>query len=318
MQGEAQAIILVKANKLRLQPAAYNADRSCDLLVKTIASTITPGVDRLLLTNKPIASKLLAYPIMPGSETIGQVVRTGPGVVDLKEGEFVYVSKGDRWVGVEPYYGCHAEMIPTSRENVLPLNRPPIHRDLLTGLLGYVVSAMEKVRLDPCMRVLILGLGSVGLMVSEYLHHRGIRNVDALETFPLRGQLSHARNIGIEIDDFTADFNDSYDLVIEATGRILMVEKSVRLLKPRATVLLMGNYDVLGYDYRLMQHKEPVLVCSNITAPGHLREASALLELDALDTEKFFTNVFAVRQFELAYRAALDSKEAIKTVISWI
>ncbi|NTV01218.1 MAG: zinc-binding alcohol dehydrogenase [Chlorobiaceae bacterium] len=318
MQGEAQALILLKANKLKLQSVRYDASQPGGVLVRTIASTITPGVDRLLLTSKPISHKVLSFPVMLGSESIGQVMEVGPGVTDLQPGDFVYASKGDRWLGVDPYYGCHAEVVPTSRENLLPLGRQPIHRDLLTGLVAYVISALEKVRLDPSMRVLLLGLGSVGLMVSEFLHQQGIVHVDALETFPLRGQLSHAENIAIDIVDFTADFNDSYDLVIETTGRILMVEKSIRLMKPRATTLLMGSYEVLGYDYRLIQHKEPVIVCSSVTAHRHLEEASRMLDEGQLDTGKFFTNVFPVSQYELAYRIALDSKEAIKTVISWI
>ena len=318
MQGEAQALILLKANKLKLQSVKFNADRPDDVLVRTIASTITPGIDRLLLTNKPISNKVLSFPVMLGSETIGQVMEVGPGVTDLKAGDFVYAFKGDRWVGVDPYYGCHAEVVPTSRENLLPLGRQPIHRDLLTGLVAYVISALEKVELDPSMRVLLLGLGSVGLMVSELLHLSGITRVDALENFPLRGQLSHAENIAIDIVDFTSEFNDSYDLVIETTGCILMIEKSIRLMKPRAKALLMGSYEVLGYDYRLIQHKEPVIISSSVTTFRHLEEASRLLDEETIDTEKFFTNVFPVSQYELAYRIALDSKEAIKTVISWI
>lgn len=318
MKGEAKAIVLPKASKLKLQNVQYHANDPGDVLVKTIASTITPGLDRLLLTNKPVSHKVLGYPVIPGSESIGQVVEAGPSARGLQPGDFVYVFRGDRWTGVESYYGCHGEIIPTSSENVLPLGRQPIHRDLLTGLLGYVISAIEKVEINPSMQVLVLGLGSVGLMVSEYLLRRGCVHVDAVETFGIRGQLSHAEHIALEIGDFTGEFNDRYDLVIETTGRILMVEKAVRLMKPQARVLLMGNYEVMAYDYRLIQHKEPAIICSSITSSSHLKEALRLLDTEELDTEKFFTNVFPVAQYELAYRIALDSKEAIKTVISWV
>lgn len=318
MQGQAEAIILPKANKLKLGTVSYVADRPEDILVKTIATTITPGLDRLLLTNKPVSHKVLNYPIILGSEMIGQVMETGKGAGSLKPGDFVFTFKGDRWTGTAPYYGCHAEVVPTSRGNVLPLGRSPIHRDLLTGLLGYVISAIEKADLDSSSRVLILGLGSVGLMAAEYLRFKGISSIDALENFGIRGQLSCAKNIAMQINDFTSDFDDTYDLVLETTGRILLVEKAVRLLKPRGTVLLMGNYEVLAYDYRLIQHKEPVLVCSNITNYEDLLSSQKLLESETIESEKFFTNVFALNQFELAYRVALDSKEAIKTVISWI
>lgn len=318
MQGESKAIVIQKANKLKFMSASYHADRPDDLLVRSIASTITPGLDRLLLTNKPVSSKVLSYPLMPGSEMIGQIVAAGPAVTDLAVGEFVYVFKGDRWSGIDASYGCHAETVPTSRSNVIPLGRQPMHRDLLIGLAAYIISAMEKTHVDPSMRILLLGLGSVGLMVSEYLFRKGIRHVDALENFPVRGQLSHAENIAIDIVDFSADFNDRYDLLIETTGRILMVEKAIRLLKHRARILLMGSYDVLGYDYRLIQHKEPAIICSNVTHSNHFQSAAQLLEDEVLECEKFFTNVFPVSQYDLAYRVALDSKEAIKTVISWI
>ena len=318
MRGEAQAIVLQKANKLKLQNATYHAGNPGDVLVKTIASTITPGFDRLLLTNKPVSNRVFHYPIMPGSESIGQVMATGSGVDDLLPGDFVYVFKGDRWSGVEPYFGCHAEIIPTSRHNLFPLCRPPIHRDLLTGLLAYVISAVEKVPLHAASRILILGLGSVGLMVSEFLYTLGFKNVDAVETFSIRGQLSHAEHIAIDINDFTADFNDSYDLIFETTGRILLIEKAVRLMKEQAKIVLMGNYEIMAYDYRLIQHKEPAIISSGQTNLCHIQQAYSVLNDDMLDSEKFFTNVFPVSQFELAYRMALDSKESIKTVLSWV
>jgi len=318
MQGEALAIVLQKANKLKLQPAVYHADKPYDVLVKTIASTITPGFDRLLLTNKPVSNKVFHYPIMPGSESIGQVIATGSGVDDLLPGDFVYAFKGNRWTGIEPYFGCHAEIIPTSRHNLFPLCRQPIHRDLLIGLLAYVISAVEKVPLHASSRILILGLGSVGLMVSEYLHSLGLNNFDAVETFSIRGQLSHAEHIAIDLNDFTSDFNDSFDLIFETTGRILLIEKAVRLMKEQATIVLMGNYEIMAFDYRLIQHKEPAIISSCITTNAHIQQAYAALNGEMLDSEKFFTNVFPVSQFELAYRMALDSKESIKTVLSWV
>ncbi|WP_287221860.1 zinc-binding alcohol dehydrogenase [Prosthecochloris sp.] len=318
MQGQAKSIVLIKANKLRLVDTAYLADQDNDVLVKTIATTITPGLDRLLLTNKPVSHRVINYPIMLGSEMIGQVLETGPGVTSVSPGDFVYTFKGDRWKDIEPYYGCHAEIVATSESNILPLGRAPIHRDLLIGLLGYIVSAIEKARLEPSSRVLILGLGSVGLMAAEYLNSIGITNIDALENFGIRAQIGNVHNIGMEMTDFNESFNDRYDLIIETTGRILLIEKAIRMLKHGRQILLMGNYEVLAYDYRLLQHKEPVLICSSITEYHHIQKARELLEHPDIDSEKFFTNVFPVDRFELAYRVALDSKEAIKTVISWV
>uniref|UniRef100_Q3AQH2 Chlorobiumquinone synthase BchC related protein n=1 Tax=Chlorobium chlorochromatii (strain CaD3) TaxID=340177 RepID=Q3AQH2_CHLCH len=314
----AQAIVLQKASKLKMVTASFEVPTVNGLLVQTIASTITPGYDRLLITNKPVTNKVFKYPIMPGSEAIGQVLEVGSGVSDIAVGDFVFVFAAQGWQGIEAYAGCHANIIPTTRDGVLPLGRLPIHRDLLTGLLAYAMSGIEKIPLNPSQRVLVLGLGSVGLMVTEYLHHLGYQHVDGVETFGLRGQLSRAENIALDIADFTEAFNNCYDIVVETTGRILMLEKAIRLMKPHAKVLLMGNYEVMACDYRLIQHKEPHLISSNITTMEHHRKASELLESGLLDTEKFFTGVYPVEQFELAYRHALDDKPSIKTVLTWL
>ncbi|ABB23785.1 zinc-dependent alcohol dehydrogenase [Pelodictyon luteolum] len=318
MQGTAKALVLQKANKLKLQHTAYDASGPRDVMVKTIASTITPGLDRLLLTNKPVSSRVLNYPLLPGSEAIGQVLSVGAEVSDLHPGDFVYAFKGDRWTGVEPYYGCHAEVIPTARENLLPLGRAPIHRDLLTGLLAYAISGIDKAGVSADSRVLVLGLGSVGLMVVEYLHRLGVTSIDAVETFAVRGQLSHAEHIALDIGDFTGEFNGKYDLVVETTGRILLVEKAARLMQQQAKILLMGSYEVMAYDYRLLQHKEPVIICSSITTLEQMERAVRELEAGTIDSEKFFTNIFPVAEYERAYRTALDSKESIKTVLVWL
>ena len=97
-----------------------------------------------------------------------------------------------------------------------------------------------------------------------------------------------------------------------------MVEKATRLLKSQAIFLLMGNYEIMACDYRLIQHKEPVIISSSMTTLPDLKEAVSLLESGRLETEKFFTGVFPVAQYELAYRRALDGKESIKTVLSWV
>jgi len=80
----------------------------------------------------------------------------------------------------------------------------------------------------------------------------------------------------------------------------------------------MGNYEIMAYDYRLIQQKEPVIISSSIANICHIQEAYTILNNEMLDSEKFFTNVFPVSQYELAYRMALDSKESIKTVLSWV
>lgn len=317
MQNKATAIVYPKANKVAMMEVEHAPIGPSDVLVKTIVTSVTPGLERMQITGKSVTRKVIKFPVLPGSEMIGEVIGVGEFVRGIEPGEFVYVSKGDKWLNVDSLFGCHADRVLTDFHNVLPLGITPLNRSLLIGLLGYVISGIKKINLQETKHILVLGLGSVGMMVVEYLRYKGFDNVDAMETFSLRAKISSAQNIALHIEDFTEDFHDRYDVIIEATGRLLLIEQSIPLLKPQGKVLLLGNYEVTKYDYRLIQDKEPVLVSSSITKDEDMIQAKRILSDENFPADKFITHVFPSHDYNRGLEVALNAPDAIKTVFTW-
>ncbi|MBC8043597.1 MAG: zinc-binding alcohol dehydrogenase [Rhizobacter sp.] len=317
MFEKAKALVYLKANKLDLRDVEQLPMASGDVLVRTIATTITPGIERLQFTGKSVTRKEINFPIVSGSELVGEVLSVGAEVGTVQAGDYVFVSRADKWFDAESLFGCQAEKVLTGGGNVLRLSRAPNDVDLLTGLLAYCLAAARKVDLSQVERVLVLGLGSVGLMLAEVLRYKGVATIDAAEKFLVRGKLAAARDIAFDIEDFTSDYFDRYDLIIEATGRIGILEQATKFLKPQGRFLLLGNYEEMLYDYRLVQDKEPVMISSAHSTAADLQEAAYLISIEELPLKKFITHHFPIGDFKRAYDTALNAADAVKTVLMW-
>jgi 2-desacetyl-2-hydroxyethyl bacteriochlorophyllide A dehydrogenase len=317
MQNKATAIVYPKANKVALMEVEHQPMGPSDVLVKTIVTSVMPGLERMQITGKSVTRKVIKFPVLPGSEMVGEVIGMGEFVRGIEVGEFVYVNRSDKWLNVDSLFGCQAERVLTDFHNVLPLGTTPLNRSLLIGLLGYVISGIKKINLQEAENILVLGLGSVGLMVVEYLRYKGFHNVDGLETFSIRAKISSAQNIALHIEDFTKDFHDRYDVIIEATGRLLLIEQAVSLLKPQGKFLLLGNYEVTKYDYRLIQDKEPALISSAIVSDEDMIQAKRILSDENFPADKFITHVFPSHDYNRGLETALNASDAIKTVLTW-
>lgn len=317
MTRKPKGIIYPKANRINFVELTPSPLGASDVRVRTLATSITPGVERFLLTGKSITSRELKFPVLSGSELVGEVVEIGSNVIDVEVGDYVFAHRAENWLELTPLFGCQAESVVANQASVIPIRRKPEEKDILIGLVAYAICAVKKLNLEAIERALILGLGSVGLMLAEYLAYKDFTAVDACEKYQTRGMLAAAKDIAFDIRDFTSDYDERYDVIVETTGRLLMLEQAIKLLKPRGTFLLVGNYDEMKLDYRLIQDKEPVFVTSIRPSDDDYFEAKYLLSEDALPAEKFLTHRFPVADYERAYDVALNRADAIKTVLAW-
>ncbi len=311
------AIVYTKPNKLEFLPVTSAPLSEHDVRIRTIATSISAGVERFLLTGKSITRKELKFPVVPGSECIGEVIEVGSSVTSVELGEYVYAWKSERWENIRSVFGCQAESAIVSEGDFLPLRRAPEESDVLIGLLADALSAVNKLDLERTERILILGLGALGLTIAEVLHSRAFKAVDACEMFIQRGDLATVRDIALDLSDFTADYHHRYDVIIESTGRLLLLEPALRLLKPQGKFLLTGTYDIMKIDYRLLQDKEPQLIFSAVSQYDDKLTAKTLLETHAVNITRFLTHRFPIGQYEVGYDVALNRPECIKTSLLW-
>jgi 2-desacetyl-2-hydroxyethyl bacteriochlorophyllide A dehydrogenase len=317
MFTSSKALLYPKINKLEFGEAALLPLGETDVAIRTIATSVTPGIERLQLTGKSITRREIKFPMISGSELLGEIVGKGAAVERLKIGDYVFAWHCDKWESALSLFGCQAERIITGEQYVVSVNRLPQEDDILTGLLAYALSAVNKIYPDFTQRILILGLGTVGITLAECLRYKGFMNVDACETFETRARFATVRDIAFNINDFTIDYTEAYDIIIETTGRLLLLEGAINLLRKQGTFLICGSYDTMNLDYRFIQSKEPLFISSAVVTDEHLQESRLLLDSEQLDMQKIITHRFPITDYDKAFDVALSSSDALKTILTW-
>ncbi|MDX2129107.1 MAG: alcohol dehydrogenase catalytic domain-containing protein [Chloroherpetonaceae bacterium] len=317
-----KAILYPKLSRIILEELELVPLGKNHIRVRTIATSAAPGVERLLLTGKSITRKEFRFPVVTGSELIGEIIECGEDVNEFQNGDYVFLwktegYKNSKFPVITPIFGCQCAEVIASTQNVVKLLRTPKPEDILIGLLAFAISASEIIPHTAEQEILILGLGSVGLMMTDYLNHLNLKKIDAAEKFINRGSLSKARQIALDLTDFPESYFGKYDLIIEASGRLLLVEESMKYLKTRGKVLLLGNYDIMKLDYRLMQEKEPSLILTHIPSKHHYELASTLIGEGIISVERFMTSVLSAYDPENSLEIALNRHTEIKTLITW-
>ncbi len=172
----------------------------------------------------------IKYPIIPGSDGVGEIVSAGDGVRGARPGDSVIINPslawgsdptvaGPRWriLGL-PDNGTFAELVVVPAENVLP--RPAGLSDEeaaslpLAGLTAYR-AVMTRGRVRPGETVLVLGIGGgVATLAFLIAKHAGAR---VLVTSGSDAKLERARALGADAG-FNYKTADWVKAVKEATG----------------------------------------------------------------------------------------------------
>jgi threonine dehydrogenase-like Zn-dependent dehydrogenase len=145
-----------------------------------------------------------------------------------------------RVLGIHQKDGVFADYVTLPMSNLLEVPAAvPDEAAVFTEPLAAALRIRQQVRLDPAAAVAVIGPGRLGLLVGQVLALDGTavmmlgRSSQSLE-LPSRLGLS----IGL-----VADFaDDSFDLVVEATGNEAGFAHALRLVRPQGTLILKSTF----------------------------------------------------------------------------
>lgn len=258
------------------------------------------------------------YPITPGHEFSGTVVRVGARVANVKPGDRVvaecvlscrsctfcaagsYAACADRReVGVMNANGSYASYVVTPAMYVhrippeLSLRAAALAEPLAVVLRGIRRLGERAVRA----RAAVIGAGPIGNLAAQVLERRGVsvtvynRSRERLTCLPE----SIARQTSL--DDLA-----HADTIVEATGSADALQTALRRSRTDAAILLLGfPYGTFAHDFEDVVGNEKVIVGSVGGAAEDFKEALSLLP--ALVLEPFFQGVFPLAQFQRAWEA---------------
>jgi L-iditol 2-dehydrogenase len=284
------------------------------------------------------------YPRIPGHEFSGVIAALGDGVTGLRAGDRVainpnlpcgrcrYCRRGtinlcahNTAVGVTRD-GGFAEFCAVPAELALLL---PDEMPLLAGALAEPVSCclhgLDRARLRLGDSVVILGAGTIGLILLQLARHAGAGPVVVVEPRPAKRELALTFGataaldplaLGDDLKAAVSRATRTVDLVIEAAGRQDTACLALGLISPGGTVLFFGvcppDAQVTLRPHDVFLH-ELTLIGSYIN-PFTCSRALELLAAGAVQAEPLVSHRFPLAEAPLAFDLVARG-EAVKAVV---
>jgi len=298
-------------------------------------------------THPHMVNKNCFYPVIPGHEWSGVVVKAGKDV-----SEFVI---GDRVVG-DVSLGCgHCDMCKTGRFNLCPTrdvigsfrnrqgafaqyirtHRRSLYKipDKLTLKEAATIEpaataayATKKSKVKYGDRVLIMGDGSIGLFAIETCKAFGAGEIVLIGSWPEK--LEVAKNIGADyafsyrtgnaIGEVKTVMKDKmFDVVIDCSGKTSSINQAIDLVKPGGVVGMVSFYDkssevkmndIITKDAEI----QGILASPNMFNGTLLNMANGLV-----DAKPLITQEFAFKDIENAFECMESRDEmSVKIVVN--
>ena len=115
------AVILHGAKEVSIAPVALTAPKDTDLVVETRFSGVSSGTEKLFWTGDMPPFPGMGYPLVPGYETVGEVVEAGRDA-KFKVGDTVFVPGATCYEDVRGLFGGSSRRIVTDAARATPID----------------------------------------------------------------------------------------------------------------------------------------------------------------------------------------------------
>lgn len=177
--------------------------------------------------------------------------------------------------------------------------------------LAAACEILEQIHIRPTERVVVIGDGKLGLLISQVLRLTGA-NLTLIGRHSEKGQIVQDLGVNYELSpandaDAQARLIEKHrlaDIVVECTGNESGLALAKQLVRPRGTIILKSTYHgVPAVPLSLYVVDEIRIVGSRC---GPFAPALRLLERGLIETEWLVTSVFGLENGEDAFRRAFE------------
>ena len=306
----AHAIVFQNPQCLALDALALPAMGEGDVEVQVEYTGISAGTERLLWDGTMPQFPGMGYPLVPGYETVGRVVKAG-AASPLPVGTRVFVPGSQCFEGVRNLFGGSASTLVVPGTRAMAIKESLAQQGVLFALAAtayHAHSAAGTRQPD-----LIVGHGVLGRMIARLAVVAGAKPV-VWETNPAR----HSGAQGYEVIDPAHDTRRNYQCICDVSGAGGLLNELIARLAPGGEVVLAGFYDEpLSFVFPPAFMREARIRVAAQWAPQDLADVIALAADGRLSLDGLVTHQQDATQADAAYRTAFGDADCLKMVLDW-
>jgi L-iditol 2-dehydrogenase len=329
-----RAAVLHGAGDIRVEDVPYPSAGPGEIVLRTLAAT-TCGTDRKV-ARRGYHARILRPPALLGHEVTGEVIAVGVGVPAGRIGAHVvaansapcgscrFCAAGRESLCDDLFFwnGAFAEAcrVPARvvARNVIDIGATSPVLAAMTEPLSCCLKGIEDAAVSPGQRLLVIGLGPIGLMLVALARLRG---ADVTASARRAGARELARSLGAAAALPYADLpghTREFDVVFDAGGSRETVEQALRSVGRGGTVSLFAGCptDTLVEVNVTRAHYEEIRILGSFHhTPRHFREAFDLIASGRVDLAPLVTE--RIRLDDLAAHLLAPADGRLKAALQF-
>ena len=303
------AVVLKGPEDLRLGRVDLEAPGVGDVIVDVRWSGISTGTERLLYSGTMPPFPGMGYPLVPGYESVGEVVSAQAGA-GLKSGELVFVPGARCFKDVHALFGGAAARLVVPSNRVVPVPATLGENSVLLALAATAYHAIDCNKPPE----LVVGHGVLGRLIARITIALGHAPPTVWERASARQQ--GARGYQVIAPD--ADDEKGYNAICDVSGDAGILDSLISRLAPAGEITLAGFYsDRVSFAFPRAFMCEARIRVAAQWQPADLRAVTDLICSGALALDGLITHRKPAKLAEDAYRKAFADPECLKMVLDW-
>lgn len=325
-----ECVVINNPKEMGIVEKEKPAPGSGEVLIQVMASGIC-GTDLHIFRGEYLGD----YPVIPGHEFSGVVTAIGSRVTRFK--------LGDR-VAVEPNIACDNCVNCLNNRQNFCLNWQALGVTLPGGMqqftvapekavfnigdlafeqgafvepLSCVVHGIERAQIKLADHVAILGAGPIGDLILQVAQLQGASRVTMLENNPGRADLARQLGVNLVVNRIEDLELEKYDVVIDATGVIPLMNRTIDFVRKGGRVLLFG-VPPSGRNLELEAFKifqKGITLLSSYTSVRNSLQAINLLQSGKIQVEPLISHRLPLKELSQAFEMIEHHDPTVKKVI---
>lgn len=304
------AIVLRSPHSIGAEQVALDPPEKGQIVVDIAHSAISTGTERLLWSGEMPAFPGMGYPLIPGYESVGEVVEAPYGGA-LRAGDTVFVPGASCFGEIRGLFGASARRLVVDRTRVVRVDPAMGETGALLALTATALHALSAPHAAP--PDLIIGHGVLGRLLARITLAHGAPPPTVWEVNADRRSGACGYEVLSPEDDPRHDYRSIYD----ASGTQDFDALIARLVKGGELVLAGFYAAPVSFAFPPAFMREARLRIAAEWTPADLVGTRNLIDTGALSLDGLVTHRAAAGDAASAYATAFSDPACLKMVLDW-